>query len=635
MSSELMLYYMLAENVEKNLDFIDSLLPFVEYCLFDKVPDKITTEVLKSCVTSKYDMSLTAANYEDILNRLEAKGLVYKAEAEGIVYYEPVKGYKDQEVLKRGEEFTNALDKICKDVIIFAKESMGEEISPMGVNDKMLKYLEKNIDVLISEDLAALNGVKDNSKEDVLFSLYFVEQYEKQEPFNEAIEQLKTLLKGVVAYKYIHYTNNKDKKLEGLKVVLDSPLLIYALGYAGDLRRDLVRELCDTLKSLDAKVYCYEHSVSEARNNLIACENIMQYKDPSYGDMRLTVDHFLSKKNSKTEIFEAIKNIKASIKEIGIEIYPEEFYERADHARFIDEKRLADQINEGFNNTDLNVERGEHDAKAINMTQLLRNNKQPSNLFESEAVFVTKNRKLVYISTSFLNEDDYTIPTTIHYTTLATKLLLMNGIKEPKLPLSIIMERCYSAVAPKNETWDAYIKQLNEAHKAGEIKEIDYMMYRSEMRSRRYLLKKELDDSVSSISIEEVMRYEEAKIAKEKEAVRQEEEKKYNEKLDQERQSKNEVEKHYSKVLNNIEKFKDDERTRIEKKYKKRKWGAVVVIALFTIFQNIFDNTVAKVIFALIAAIGSMFIQEILKKKELDDIDKRIDQVDATIQSEN
>lgn len=169
-------------------------------------------------------------------------------------------------------------------------------------------------------------------------------------------------------------------------------------------------------------------------------------------------------------------------------------------------------------------DRVEADAKSINLTSYLRNGICTNELAEARAVFITQNTLFAKISCGFLNESKFTIPTIFHYSSFSTLLLLSDEVPEPNLPLIIVIENCYAAVAPSDTQWKAYIEKLNNKQNDGTITDIDYLKLRSMGYARKPLFKYELDHTpITMISIEEVQRFDEERIKMEAEKVRNEE----------------------------------------------------------------------------------------------------------------
>jgi hypothetical protein len=519
------IFFMLAEYYEKGEDFMDSLLPFIEYCLANDVPEKITASSLRDIVEKQFPFEYNLATYECIIEKFVAKGILTPFVYDGVAYYYPSKGLKKHDIDFKRIEILHAIDAITQEFCLFA-EKLNREFLITEAQELIFSFLIKHLEQVLSpQPMIDLSSLEQLNDDETILCLFLIEQFESETVINQ---YLKTVIKGIVCYTYIYFKDDKDlkKDLSSLKVFLDTPLIIYALGYAGELRKQLADELINQIKTLKAEVYCFEHSLREIRDILTACDCIIKNRLPGVGAIRFTVEYFLSKPDPLTQIYLAGINLESDIEDNAkIKIFKDSLYELEDKSFFIDEKELTEKIADGMIVEDQDYERAAADAKSINLTNYLRENKKNiTELSDAKAIFVTKNRMVVKVSADYLGESRFEIPTTFHYTTLTALLLLSYEINEPKLPLVFIIENCYAAVAPGNSLWASYIKKLNKSYEEGEMSKVDYFKFRSQKYSRKPLLLhklKHLPDSV--IDLEEIKRLDEERIAEESRKAREEE----------------------------------------------------------------------------------------------------------------
>lgn len=601
-----MLYYMLAEYYEKGGDFMDSLLPFIEYCLAENVPSKITSKSLKDLVENEYPLEYPLAVYESILGKFVANELLTPVTFDGVVYFEPIKGFHSRNVNSKRVEFQRSIDLLGLEFTRFAKV-MDKDYSINDSKTLVIGFLIKNMEAMLSIIDNKLVHATDLPDEDKLVSMFLIEEFEKA---TDTIRCVNVIIKGVLCYKYLYYKRDKDvsNDLRGLKVFLDTAIVIYALGYAGEIRKQLAVELISQLKKRHAQIYCYEHSLREIMDILSACEHIIIERGSGFGAMRYTVEHFLSQPDSLTEISLAAQNLRNDIEEnAGIGLFEELLYESQDRNPFLSESELAILIAKEMHIETTNQERAEADAKSINLTSYLRNGVCANELADAKAVFITQNWLLAKISSKFLNENQFIIPATFHYSNFSTLLLLSDEVTEPNLPLIIVIENCYAAVAPSDAQWKVYIEKLNNKKDEGKIADIDYLKFRSMRFARKPLLKFELDHTpITMISIEEVQRLDSERIQMEAEKVRDEERIAAGVILTSAINDKNKAVSERNDVLSGIDKMKIDKKELVHKVFKGLRIGFILLIVLFSIL-SIFTQLSKPVLClsALVSIVGA------------------------------
>ncbi|MBA2133994.1 hypothetical protein [Capillibacterium thermochitinicola] len=518
-----LLYFMMARFYEEGGNFLDSLLPFVEFCLAKNVPEKLSSSILKEVVETEFPFNFPLAVYEEIINRLVEKDVLSSFTISDVIYYEPKKGFKrnDSIAIKR-LEYTNSIQSIAQAYIVYLRQ-FGRDISLSQAKEEILEFVLKNIEklLLISKGDKTLLDCEFNDVEKIVSS-FIINEYENG---TENIKYLLTVLKGAICYQFIYYKEAaKDNNLDELVVFFDSSLIIYALGYNNEIREELANEIISQLRKRNAQLYCFEHTVTEIINILSACEKVIRQRKAGYGQGRFTVEYFLSQDNSITRINEAIVNLREDIQnKLGINIYPKSLYESKDLTPFIDEKGLVEYLKSMMRVAEDDTQRVEFDAKSITLTAYLRNGVNPTNLNEAKAIFVTHNRYLAYCSSKYLNETTQIISTTMPYSQLSTLLLLTDAISCPNLPLTIVVENCYAAICPTDLQWEQYINDLNAKYEEKQIGDRDYLRYRSMKIIRFPLTQKIISGSVTALSLEEILKAEEEQKKKEEEKIRSEE----------------------------------------------------------------------------------------------------------------
>ena len=504
---------MMAEQYEMGGDYLNSFLPFIEYCLYEKIPEKITATTLKESVELLYPFGLTIANYQEIINRFIKLDKLCYVEDGG--YYTPVKGLMENGIKERAREFSTAISELAHEYLHFS-QTFNKNILFKDAKAALLNFIIKNIDMLIAPDSEdRLSLIHDSEEATLLLSLFLLDVYEQA---SNGLRNLKTLIRAGMCYHFVYYNKSQSESadLSNLLVFFDTALVIYALGYAGEIRKNMVNELIAQLSEHDAKIYCFEHTLVEIRNILTSCEHLIISNSSGTGAIRYSVEYFVAQPNTITEIGEASINLEQNINKLtSIKVFKEKLYERDNKEFFVDEHILAEKLSKEMGNNDESHTRACFDAQSVNLVNYLRYGTKPLSVPESRALFVTQTRTLEHVATNFLNHKNYETPVVWHYCDLSTWLFACTENKQPDLQLAIILENCYSALAPSDKEWNKYIEDLNKRVEEGKIQEVDYLRLRSMKVVTKAVVHNAVNCSAMILSLDEVIKLDEERKKKE------------------------------------------------------------------------------------------------------------------------
>ena len=120
-------------------------------------------------------------------------------------------------------------------------------------------------------------------------------------------------------------------KIQNLKVFLDTPLLLYVLGYSGEEFQESVSELISILKSLGVEIGYWQHNIDELRSILDAYE---RHYDQGTLEQSRNFEYFLMNKITPLDISRFKATLNTDLDKMGIflqedvEISQEEMVDR-------------------------------------------------------------------------------------------------------------------------------------------------------------------------------------------------------------------------------------------------------------------------------------------------------------------
>jgi hypothetical protein len=240
------------------------------------------------------------------------------------------------------------------------------------------------------------------------------------------------------------------ESLSGLRIAIDSPLILDALGLGLDGAAPYAKQLIKQVRNVGATPCVFDCTTEEIQSVLRAPLQHYERGQELHGP--------LGRKLRNSFAFAAylrsvIPKIPELIRELGIEAFSISGVDRAQRLRFFtepNEAALASHL--GEYPTD---EARLHDARAISDVLRIRSHKKGTSIRESEIVFVTRNSRLARLSKKYLIEsslasEDY-LPPCITDRYLAGVLWIVAGGGADSLSRLRLVANCSTAIVPRRE----------------------------------------------------------------------------------------------------------------------------------------------------------------------------------------
>ena len=120
----------------------------------------------------------------------------------------------------------------------------------------------------------------------------------------EGFAYLDTLVKGAMlaAFLYLPDPGRVQEHFRNVRVVLDTPFLLQALGLSGDAISESCREFLDLVYELGGKLCCFDFTVDETRGVLEASANSNSFEARLPGGPDAGHFHHLPQKLSSSDL---------------------------------------------------------------------------------------------------------------------------------------------------------------------------------------------------------------------------------------------------------------------------------------------------------------------------------------------
>ena len=208
---------------------------------------------------------------------------------------------------------------------------------------------------------------------------------------NVAFGYLVDAVKGAILTAVVELgTGNLKQKLDRLTLVLDTPILLKALGYQGPEHQRAVVQTLNLATDLGAKLVCFEHTTTEIDGVLESSISVVRSQGSSRGVLRGVDAHFLDEGYTPSDVQDLRTSLERNLGTLLIRVVttPDEY-----HQYGLDESELQETLQRVVGYLSQNTLR--YDVLSISAVHRQRRGTSPSQFERCKFLFVTDNSKLV------------------------------------------------------------------------------------------------------------------------------------------------------------------------------------------------------------------------------------------------
>jgi hypothetical protein len=491
----------LKANNDENNDYIDNFVPFVKEAIRCENINPVTATAIATGLKKLFDLSIPHYIINTIIGRIVDSGDVVR---KGELLIPQDRVFNDTRYQKRHAEIIRKCNLLFARFIKFCADK-GYEIEDS-------KDVEKSFFSCISSTIInAISKIEDETDDVGCETLHkmkhatgrFVQYIYTKE--NDLFEILEDVAKGNMLLSALYYSEANETKtlFKRTYIYLDTKIVLYLAGVGSPEKREPHQELCALLKSANAVVACFEHTVEEALNILKNAKQQIALASPRYVNESIQFFIDMGYLPSDVELF--CSQLRRKIRANGIIITEKPAYDKNDG---INEDLLEEHLESavGYRNT---LAR-DFDVQSISAIYRKREGEFNRQVETCKAIFATTNKDLArgtlnYFKEDFPNKRPDTFCMTSHR--LANIAWAKLPQKAPDLPRKMIVSQCYAALKPREELWDKYVSELEKMVDNSDLSQEDYYYLRFSSASEDALSEYTLGDlsKVTFGSIKEIL----------------------------------------------------------------------------------------------------------------------------------
>lgn len=415
---------------EESKDYLDLLLPFVKVSLPNTMEDIISLGNIQSSLENDFGIDLPLNVIEKLLKRLDGE---YVREEEQHIYY-LTKCYDSKEFKERFGRIKSDIEHTVDSLYDFLKDDkVLSGITKDRVQEMLINFLDiydfyMAHDSMVLNDLTIFDSVKDN----YYIANYFLRDYvysKHNHPTSATFNCMVEIAKGSLAAKAIYYFINSEntaiKNLNGTEFILDTDLLIDAIGLSKN--KQAFHEFSTLITSNGGVLVTFNYFVNDLQKRI---ERFISHPEERYA---LGLEELRDSIHDEADYMTALRTFETCIKDKGIKI---------------------------LKNPDSQAKMDENCYLAvIRYIKGIREGNAPHSLFDCKAIFVTKEKYICEIYNEYEKKSELSYLAIMHLD-LSAILWLATFSKECDLSKLLILENAYAAFDPNEQMCTAIIHKI-------------------------------------------------------------------------------------------------------------------------------------------------------------------------------
>lgn len=344
------------------------------------------------------------------------------------------------------------------------------DLTTRDLGTHLAEFFDKNAVPLLGASLNASQPVPDGeSGLDYVVASFVSHLYSTdQTRFAYVVEAAKgAMLASVLELD----TSNMSDSLARLTLVLDSPVLMDALGHHGPVPEAAMRHVLQMATAQGATLAVFRHSVSELDGILDAIEQALRRGTASRSTSRGYL-HFAETGTSPVDVALLRERLEDSLAELSVNVLeqPGGYYEFG-----LDESKLEEMIQSRVRY--LQDAARVNDVRSLSAVHRMRKGSQSRTIERCTTVLVSSNENLVRGARDFNNGP--TFPLAVTAEAIASILWVRSPAVADDVPRDIVLASAYAGMQPSPILWKKYVDEIEKLERAGSVSPDDAVILRA------------------------------------------------------------------------------------------------------------------------------------------------------------
>jgi hypothetical protein len=299
---------------------------------------------------------------------------------------------------------------------------------------------------------------------------------------NVAFGYLMEAVKGAILVAVLDFkAPDLRQSLDRLTIMLDTPVILKALGYHGVAQREAVRQTLALARALKVKIACFDHTVKEVDGVLESVQGTLKSRGRSQGFRREVDAFFLDSRASAADVEIERSRLRDNLRVLGVRVLPRP----DDYYKFgLDEDTLETHLQEivGYRS---DITR-RYDVMSLSAVHRQRRGGCPDQFERCGFVLVTDNTQLVFAAKGV--DERHNWPLAMTDADLSALLWVRSPATAEDLPRQQLLATVYAGMQPSAHLWGKYLLEIEHLQQDGKVNDDEALILRSRPEARRALM---------------------------------------------------------------------------------------------------------------------------------------------------
>ncbi|HVS82992.1 MAG TPA: hypothetical protein VHE60_14790 [Pyrinomonadaceae bacterium] len=447
---------LLKARFDEGVDHIDMFMPLVIETISSMPSNSFTVADIQESLQQRHGLAIPQNTLITLLKRATSKGVV-RREFSRYVRKGQAQVMPDLQAKTRSIE--QEQQRLAQEFRKHAQRNGGQIETDEKALGLILDFLEDNqVAMLLGTEKRTPRQTKLTHQESRLVA-EFAQSVLETDPNLARI--LQNILEGLVVYNtaFLRDITSPTRQFKGLRVFIDTQILIQALGYEGKALASLVRETLQLLKAAGVRCLAFDKTVQEIKGILRVHEDKLGTTQGMKSLYATPMSRFLITNHyAPSDIRQMSALLPNELASLGFQITP---MPRHVKQYTLDEKKLGEALADQ-RTRDMEEPRVIHDVDCVAAILTLRKGERSVSLADAKAVFATSSRKVIEnVQRWYDDEGEAGVAPVIHIRALSNLAWLRRPAAAVDLKAHELVALCHAALRPSRKTWEHFLQHLN------------------------------------------------------------------------------------------------------------------------------------------------------------------------------
>ena len=291
------------------------------------------------------------------------------------------------------------------------------------------------------------------------------------------------------------------QSLNKLTIVFDTPVLLSALGYQGEIPRRAAEQTLQLARKLGVGVVCFEHTEQELYKVLDATIATLRRRTGPVEGWSAVAQHFADVGATPADIAVAQHSLRRDLQQrlrLRIISRPDGYHRYGLNEETL-EALLKKELPGQKDATRL------YDLQSISAVHRLRKGNSPDSFERCGYVFVTDNSGLIAVARQV--DERHLWPLVMLESEIASLLWVRSPAVAEDLPRQQLLAAVYTGMQPAAHLWMKYVEEIERLEVRGVVNPEEAVLFRSRPEAREVLMDVTLGDTtmINDQSMEEIV----------------------------------------------------------------------------------------------------------------------------------